>query len=243
MLLWCAVNDPSTSKSVKNLAVLQETVVSCRLCPRLVAYREEVARTKRAAYRNWNYWGRPVPSLGEVDARLLVVGLAPAAHGGNRTGRIFTGDRSADFLFSSLHRAGFASQPTSHSKDDGLRLIDCYITAPVHCAPPDNKPLPVEFETCRRYLRRELQLLAGLRAVVALGRIAWDQYLRARREVGQPIPKPLPKFGHLSESALDDGILLVGSYHPSQQNTQTGKLTPDMLDRVFARVRDFLATH
>ncbi len=236
------MDDSPRLENARSLAALHETVISCRLCPRLVAYREQVARTKRAAYKDWNYWGRPVPSLGEPNARLMVVGLAPAAHGGNRTGRIFTGDRSADFLFSSLYRAGFASQPTSHSRDDGLRLIDCYITAPVHCAPPDNKPLPVEFETCRRYLRRELELMTGLRAVVALGRIAWDQYLRARRELGRTIPKPFPKFGHLSECLLDDGILLVGSYHPSQQNTQTGKLTPDMLDRVFARVRDFLAT-
>lgn len=241
MLVWLRVEESVRSTIARNLEVLHQTVISCRLCPRLVAYREQVAHTKRAAYRDWEYWGRPVPSLGEPGARLMVIGLAPAAHGGNRTGRIFTGDRSADFLFSSLHRAGFASQPTSHSRDDGLRLTDCYITAPVHCAPPDNKPLPVEFDTCRRYLRKELEIMTGLRAVVALGRLAWDQYLRARKELGQAIPRPLPKFGHLSEYRLDDRILLVGSYHPSQQNTQTGKLTPEMLDRVFARVRECLA--
>ncbi len=236
------MHDPFTGENADAFTALHRTVIGCRLCPRLVAYREQVARTKRAAYNDWDYWGKPVPSLGEPNARLLVVGLAPAAHGGNRTGRIFTGDRSGDFLFGALCRAGFANQATSRRRDDGLRLIDCYITAPVHCAPPDNKPLPVEFDTCRRYLLRELELLTRLQVVVALGRIAWDQYLRARKELGQAVPKPLPKFGHLSEAQLDGRIRLVGSYHPSQQNTQTGKLTPEMFDRVFARAREHLTS-
>ncbi len=219
------------------LALLQQSMTECRLCPRLVQFREEVAEKKRAAYRNWDYWGKPVPSLGSADARLLIVGLAPAAHGGNRTGRVFTGDRSGDFLFGTLHRFGFASQPSSQGKDDGLELRDAYITAAVHCAPPGNRPLPDEFRTCRRYLERELTLLTDVRVIVALGRIAWQEIVRARRDLGWPVPNPLPPFAHAATCYLDDSTVLICSYHPSQQNTSTGKLTQPMFDEVFRKAR------
>jgi uracil-DNA glycosylase len=216
---------------------LHATIVSCRKCPRLVQWRESVAATKRRAYRSCDYWGKPVPSLGSLDARLLIVGLAPAAHGGNRTGRIFTGDRSADFLFRTLHRFGFASQPESRHRDDGLSLIDTYITAAVHCAPPDNKPLPIEFAACRPYLTTEIGLLRQVRAVVVLGRIAWQEHWKARSELGLPVPRPLPPFKHGAESSLDGGTVLISSYHPSQQNTVTGRLTWEMFDEVFRTAR------
>jgi uracil-DNA glycosylase family 4 len=220
---------------VDTLHVLQATIVDCRLCPRLVSHREQVARIKVRRYREEEYWGRPIPSWGPPNARLLIVGLAPAAHGGNRTGRIFTGDRSGDFLFQALHRAGFANQPWSRDRHDGLRLFDCYITAAVRCAPPANKPLPEELSTCRRYLVRELQLLPRVRVVIALGRIAFDAFLRAWVEAGRPAPAPRPRFGHGVAAALPGGTLLLGSYHPSQQNTQTGRLTLAMFQRVFSR--------
>ena len=219
------------------LRLLQQSMTECRLCPRLVEFREEVAAKKRAAYRDWDYWGKPVPSLGSADARLLIVGLAPAAHGGNRTGRIFTGDRSGDFLFGTLYRFGFANQPSSRRKDDGLQLVDAYITAAVHCVPPGNRPLPAEFRTCRHYLRRELTLLKEVRVVVALGRIAWQEIVRARKELDWPIPNPLPPFGHAATCRLDDSTILICSYHPSQQNTSTGKLTQSMFDEVFRKAR------
>jgi uracil-DNA glycosylase family 4 len=203
----------------------------------LVHYREEVARRKVRRFQDWEYWGRPVPSFGSLDARLLIVGLAPAAHGGNRTGRIFTGDRSGDWLYRALHRFGFANQPTSTHKDDGLRLIDCYITAAIHCAPPDNKPLPDEFVNCRPYLLEELERLRNVRTVVPLGSIAFKTYFAARKELGWTNPSPLPVFTHGGVAILDKGIRLISSYHPSQQNTQTGKLTEAMFDNVFRKAR------
>lgn len=212
-------------------------MVACRRCPRLVEYRERVAREKVRRYRAEPYWGRPVPSLGPADARLLVVGLAPAAHGGNRTGRIFTGDRSGDFLFRALHEAGFANQPNSAHAEDGLRLLDCYITAVLHCAPPENRPRPGELEACRPYLVEELTLLRAVRVVVALGAIAFEHFLRAWAAAGRLAPSRRPRFSHGAEARLPAGPVLLASYHPSQQNTQTGRLTPAMLARIFARAR------
>ncbi len=223
--------------SDKELEGLNREVVECRRCPRLVDWRERVAREKRAAFRNQEYWGRPVPGFGDPAARLLILGLAPAAHGGNRTGRIFTGDRSGDWLFASLWRTGFANQPTSVARDDGLALIDCYITAPVKCAPPDNKPLPGERDNCAPWLERELALLDTVRVVVALGSYAWDTALRHLGPV-----RPKPRFTHAAEAALPDHRTLLASYHVSQQNTQTGRLTEAMLDAVFRRARELLGS-
>jgi len=219
----------------EELQRLDRELIECRRCPRLVAWREQVAREKRAAFRNWDYWGRPVPGFGDPDARLLILGLAPAAHGGNRTGRIFTGDRSGDWLFASLWRTGFANQPTSVSRDDGLKLRDCYITAPVKCAPPGNKPLPEERDNCAPWLERELALLPAIRVVVALGSYAWDTALRHLGPV-----RPKPRFTHGAEAALPHGRTLLASYHVSQQNTSTGRLTEAMLDQVFLRARELL---
>jgi uracil-DNA glycosylase family 4 len=212
-----------------------QCITACRLCPRLVEWREQVAREKRAAYAHEEYWGRPVPGFGDPGARLLICGLAPAAHGGNRTGRIFTGDRSGDWLFAALHRAGFANQPTSIHVNDGLRLTDCYITACVRCAPPANRPAPEERDRCQPYLMKDLQLLTGLRAIVCLGSFAWDGVVRTLRILGWK-PLPRPRFGHGCTSQVGP-YLLLGSYHPSQQNTFTGKLTREMLDQVFAAAR------
>jgi uracil-DNA glycosylase family 4 len=220
--------DPGTP-----LAQLEDRITHCRRCPRLVAWREQVARDKRAAFADEDYWGRPVPGFGDPRAGIFVLGLAPAAHGGNRTGRVFTGDRSGDFLYASLHRAGFANQPTSLHRGDGLRLRDCWITAPVKCAPPENRPTPDERDRCAPYLDRELAALP-VQVVVALGAFGWDAALR---HLGRPRPKP--KFGHGAETVLD-GVTLLGSYHVSQQNTFTGKLTPDMLDAVFGRAAALL---
>jgi uracil-DNA glycosylase family 4 len=217
------------------LAAVQADVAACRRCPRLVAWREEVARTGRASYAGQTYWGRGVPGFGDPHAALVIVGLAPAAHGANRTGRMFTGDRSGDWLFAALHRAGFASQPTSTSADDGLTLRDAYITATVHCAPPANKPRPDERANCAPYLARELVLLDRALVVVALGQFAW-QALSAFYEL-----RPRPAFGHLAEAPLPDGLVLLGSYHPSQQNTFTGTLTEPMFDAVFTRARAVIA--
>jgi len=222
---------------VNALRQLQTTIVNCRLCPRLVTHREQVAREKVRRYRDEAYWGRPIPSWGPRTARLLIVGLAPAAHGGNRTGRIFTGDRSGDFLFRALYSAGFANQPWSRHRRDGLRLRDCYITAALRCAPPANKPLPEELATCRQFLMQELQLLPRVRVVIVLGRIAFDAFLRAWVEAGRPAPDSRPRFGHGVAAELPGGTLLLGSYHPSQQNTQTGRLTAAMFERVFTRAR------
>jgi uracil-DNA glycosylase len=219
------------------LTVLHDTVAACRRCPRLVAHREQTAHVKTRRFREWTYWGKPVPGFGSAKARLLIVGLAPAAHGGNRTGRIFTGDRSGDWLYRALYRFGFANQPRSVSRDDGMRLIDCYITATVRCAPPGNKPLPDEFERCRPFLVDELRLLTQVRVVIALGKIAFDGYLKACRELGHLLPHPLPAFGHGQVHRLPWGVMLIGSYHPSQQNTFTGKLTAPMFDAVFAKAR------
>jgi uracil-DNA glycosylase len=220
-----------------SLETLAAEIVGCRRCPRLVAWREEVARTKRASHAHERYWGRPVPSLGDPDARVLVLGLAPAAHGGNRTGRIFTGDRSGDWLFAALWRAGLANQPESRSRDDGLRLRDCYVTAAVRCAPPDNKPLPAERDRCAPFLVRELELLSSVRVIVCLGGFAWDAALRARATLDVPTPRPKPRFGHGAEVAGERWPLL-GCYHPSQQNTFTGRLTEEMIDQVMARARE-----
>lgn len=208
-------------------------IVDCRRCPRLVRWRELVAREKRAAFREQSYWGRPVPGFGDPKARVLVCGLAPAAHGGNRTGRVFTGDRSGDWLYAALHRAGFANQPTSTNRDDGLELLDCYITACVRCAPPANKPTPKERDNCLGYLVEDLRLLRHVRVIVCLGGFAWDGALRALRKLGHTTPRR-PKFGHAAEAEV--GLyLLLGCYHPSQQNTFTGRLTRPMLDGVFKR--------
>lgn len=213
------------------MRVLHEEIIACRACPRLVEWRERVAREKRRAYRDQTYWGRPITGFGDQNARLVIVGLAPAAHGGNRTGRIFTGDRSGDFLFAALHRAGFANQPTSVSRDDGLALRDVFIVAPVRCAPPDNKPLPEEFARCAPFLDREIALLPRVNVYLALGAIAWKAVLDhfARREIA--LPSPRPAFTH-GASARVGTAWLLGSYHVSQQNTQTGRLTPAMLDDV-----------
>lgn len=218
-----------------SLEDLNRRVVVCRHCPRLVAWRESVAAIKRAAFRDEEYWARPLTGFGDPDARVLVVGLAPAAHGGNRTGRIFTGDRSGDWLFASLHRTGFANQPESVSRDDGLRLRDCYVTATVRCAPPQNRPSPDERDRCLPYLVEEIGLLPKVRAIVCLGHYAWDGVLRALRDRGHK-PERKPRFGH-GVTAQVGPYALVGSYHPSQQNTFTGKLTESMLDAVFERAR------
>jgi uracil-DNA glycosylase family 4 len=215
------------------LKVLRNRIITCERCPRLREYCREVARVKRRAYRDQEYWGRPVPPFGEADARLLVVGLAPAAHGGNRTGRMFTGDRSGDYLYRALYQTGFATQPTSLSRDDGQRLTGAYITAVVRCAPPDNKPAPEEIRNCREYLLRELEILRDVRVVVALGKIAFDNYLRA---VGLRPSQFV--FGHNREFDLQP--VLISSYHPSQQNTSTGKLTEAMLLDVFRRARQII---
>ena len=221
-----------------SLDQLQEEIIACRACPRLVSWREQVAREKRAGFRSETYWGRPVPSFGDARARLLICGLAPAAHGGNRTGRVFTGDRSGDFLFAALHRAGFANQAKSIHRSDGLRLIDCYITACVHCCPPDNHPTPRERDTCQAYLVRELALLRRVRCVVCLGGFAWDGFLHALAVRGEA-PRPRPRFGHGAEARIG-GLMLLGCYHPSQQNTFTGRLTDTMLDDIFRTARRWI---
>ncbi len=219
---------------------LQREIVECQICPRLAAYRQQVASKKRRAYLDWDYWGKPVPSLGTPDARLLIVGLAPGAHGSNRTGRMFTGDKSGDLLFDTLWRFGFCNQPTSLQREDGLRLKETYITAALHCVPPQNRPATDELVNCRSYLKRELQLLTKVRVVVALGSVGWRSLLLGLRELGISVPPPLPAFGHLSSCKIADKITLIGCYHPSQQNTQTGRLTPEMFSAVFAKARELL---
>jgi uracil-DNA glycosylase family 4 len=219
------------------LRALTAEIIECRACPRLVAWREKVAREKRAAFAGEEYWGRPVPGFGDAKARVAVVGLAPAAHGGNRTGRVFTGDRSGDFLFASMYRTGFANQPTSERADDGLRLRDCYVAAAVRCAPPANKPTPAERDECRPYLVRELELLRRLRVVIVLGAFGYEAAWAALRQAGVAMPARRPRFAHGLE--VDCGrVTIVGSFHPSQQNTFTGRLTPPMLDAVFTRARE-----
>ena len=225
--------------TAQRLSVLNEEIISCRKCPRLVRYREKVARTKRRAYRDWTYWGRPVPGFGDPRAELLIIGLAPAAHGANRTGRMFTGDRSGEFLYRLLHRAGLANQPNSTHRSDGLGLRNTYITAAIRCAPPANRPLPGEILNCRPYLETELELLRP-RAVLALGRIAFDAYLRLLQERGVIAARSAYPFSHGASYPLPGGPRLFASYHPSQQNTQTGRLTPAMFIRVLGKIRRYL---
>ena len=249
--------DPSTTDpgspagvaaSIGSVAELDALIVGCRACPRLVAWREHVAVVKRLSFQDETYWGRPVPGFGPADARVLIVGLAPAAHGANRTGRMFTGDRSGEVLFAALHRTGYASQPTAVRIGDGLELTDLRITAPVHCAPPANKPTPDELRTCSAYLTRELELLAGtVRVAVTLGAIGWQALLRSLAEGGWLIPRPRPVLGHGAEIELPhpDGrrLWVLGCYHVSQQNTFTGRLTPAMVDAVLMRATELAAGH
>jgi uracil-DNA glycosylase len=225
---------PGVARNAADLDALNAGMIDCFACPRLVAWRELKANEKVARFRGETYWGRPVPGFGDPAAGILVVGLAPAANGGNRTGRVFTGDASGDFLWPVLHAVGLASRPTSVRADDGLTLSGARIAAAVRCAPPDNKPTPDEMATCQPYLVRELRLLDGLRVIVALGAIAWDSTLRALSVTGVAIARPRPRFGHGAESSVGPYILL-GTYHPSQQNTNTGRLTAPMLEAVLRR--------
>ena len=230
-----------TAENERKLAALARRIVRCRLCPRLVKHREAAAADPPRRYRGQAYWARPLPGFGDSHARVLIVGLAPAAHGGNRTGRMFTGDRSGDWLFRALYESGFANQPASTHAGDGLALSGAYITAALRCAPPANKPFPGEMLCCQPYLLEELALLRDARVVIALGKIAWDAYLRARRAARLPLPRPLPRFGHGARSAMPDGTALLGSFHPSQQNTFTGRLTRPMLRQVFSTARRLAA--
>lgn len=223
----------------------EREVVACGRCPRLRAWCEEVARVKRRAFRDETYWGKPVPAWGDREARLLIVGLAPAAHGANRTGRMFTGDGSGDWLYAALHRAGFASQPSSRNRDDALSLRDAFVTASARCAPPDNRPTPEELAACSTYLDREFELLTRVEVVLALGAIAWESVLRRAARLAA-VPAPRPKFGHLARAAVvvrraATPVVLLGSYHPSRQNTQTGRLTLPMWDDVFREARELLS--
>ncbi len=228
------------TEALTSLRVLQKEIIVCRKCPRLVAYREKVAREKRRAYREWTYWGKPVTGFGDSKAVLLILGLAPAAHGANRTGRVFTGDRSGDFLYKALFKAGFANQPTSLHRDDGLQLNNAYIAAAIRCAPPHNKPLPQEISNCRGYFERALEILHP-KAVLALGKIAWDAYLEILKQRGLIASRATFRFAHGAEAELPGGSpRLFGVYHPSQQNTQTGKVTPAMYAQVLRRIRRFL---
>lgn len=230
----------SNSSGPNTLDRLAAEVHACRRCARLVEWREARAADPPRRFRGEDYWQRPLAGFGDPAARLAIVGLAPAAHGGNRTGRMFTGDRSGDWLYAALHRAGYANQPESIRRDDGLRLSDAYLTATVRCAPPANRPTPAERDNCLPYLARELALLERCQAIVALGAFAWDGALRALRELGCDVPRPKPRFGHSVEAQVG-GWALLGCYHPSQQNTFTGRLTERMLDEVFARARELSA--
>jgi uracil-DNA glycosylase family 4 len=225
---------------MRRFHLLNERIVACRRCPRLVAYCAAVALQKRREFINWDYWGRPVPNFGDPKARLLVIGLAPAAHGGNRTGRVFTGDRSGDWLYRALHKAGFANQPTGRDRNDGLKLVDCAITAVIHCAPPGNRPLPEEIENCRPWLVGTIDILR-VRVIVALGQIAWKAAVEQALSRGWLVGRR-PPFRHAARVELADGRLLVASYHPSQQNTFTGRLTEPMFDQVFAIARQRLGS-
>jgi len=234
---------PPARRLPASLIPLQKQIVRCELCPRLVEWRTSIAREKTLRFQDQEYWGRPVPSFGDPEARVLIVGLAPAAHGGNRTGRIFTGDRSGDWLYRALYRGGFANQPTSVSRDDGLELNDCYITAVIHCAPPANKPAIDEIANCRPYLLREIELLPSVKVVVGLGRLAFEAAISAiGQEEKEPLGRrsPRPQFRHCAEVPLRNGITLIASFHPSQQNTFTGKLTEPMFDQVFSRTRELI---
>ena len=223
-----------------SLEALEREITSCRKCPRLVAWREEVARVKRASFAGETYWGRPIPGFGDPAASVVILGLAPAAHGGNRTGRIFTGDRSGDWLFAALYRAGYANQPISVSREDGLRLTDCWVLAAVRCAPPANKPTPAERDNCLPYAVRELELITSARVILCLGGFAWDAALRTLVALGHERPRPRPRFGHGAE-AVSGRFTLLGCFHPSQQNTFTGRLTEEMLDTILARARQLSA--
>jgi uracil-DNA glycosylase family 4 len=230
-----AVLDPAReAPRVGSVGALEMRIPACRACPRLVHWREEVGRTRRRAYRDWTYWARPVPGFGDPRARLVIVGLAPGAHGGNRTGRAFTGDRSGDFLYAALHRAGLANQPTSRDRDDGLRLDGAWVTLAVRCVPPDNRPHPDELLRCAPWLDAELDFLRP-RAVLALGAIAWAAVLGHFRRRGLQLPRPSPRFAHGAELEVAGGPRLFGAYHVSQQNTQTGRLKPEMFDQVLRR--------
>lgn len=235
----CPLANDTPYAGCGSVKALNRIIVDCRRCPRLTDYREQVARDKRAAFRKQEYWGRPVPGFGDPRARVFIVGLAPAAHGGNRTGRVFTGDRSGDFLYAALYRAGFANQPTSISRDDGLRLTDVYVAAAARCAPPDNKPTHEELDLCRPYLIRELQLLEHAQVIVALGQIAFDAALRTLAGAGQVLSTPKPKFAHGATFATGPYALL-SCYHPSQRNTSTGLVTPGMYDRLLEQVQRLL---
>lgn len=228
----------------RTLAALTREIGRCRACPRLVAWREESAANPPRRFAGESYWARPVPGFGDPAAPLLLVGLAPAAHGGNRTGRMFTGDSSGDFLFAALHRAGFASRPESIRRGDGLTLAGVYMLAPVRCAPPDNRPTPAEFDRCRPFFVRELALLPEVRVLLALGGLAWASSLRVLAEHGAAIPRPVPAFAHGAEEEIDvpgrGGMTLLGSYHVSRQNTNTGRLTPAMFDAVLARAKELV---
>jgi uracil-DNA glycosylase family 4 len=227
--------------AARRLEALARRIVVCRRCPRLVCHREASAAAPPSRYRGQRYWARPLPGFGDAEATILLVGLAPAAHGGNRTGRMFTGDRSGDWLFRALWEADLASRPTSSHRGDGLTLRGAYITAAIRCPPPANRPTPAEIERCRPFLLAELATLARVRVVVALGRIGWDAYLRARRAVGLAVPRPLPRFGHGAQAVMPDGVMLLATFHPSQQNTFTGRLTRPMLRAVLARARRLAA--
>ncbi len=228
------------SRDAAELQRLEGEIVACRRCPRLVAWRELVAREKRAAFAGEDYWGRPIPGFGDPGAAVMLLGLAPAAHGANRTGRVFTGDRSGDFLFAALHRTGFANQPRSSHAGDGLALRGAWIAAAVRCAPPANRPTPAERDACLPFALRELELLGAVRVVVCLGAFAWDAALRILAGGGVALPRPRPRFGHAAELAIPadpPAPLLLGCFHPSQQNTFTGRLTAPMLDAVLLRAR------
>jgi len=227
------------NRRFQTLTVLAAGVIACRRCPRLIAHCRRVAREKKSEFQDWHYWGRPVPGVGDPNARLLIVGLAPGAHGSNRTGRMFTGDSSGDWLYGALHRFGFASQPSSRSRDDGQMLTDCFITAAARCAPPGNKPTPVELARCRPFLAEELKLLRQIRVVLTLGRIGHESFLRASGWWDR-LARRRPAFGHGATVELPDGLRLLSSYHPSRQNTNTGRLTRDMWYEVFVQVRKAL---
>lgn len=233
------MTDRASSKWT-TLSAVERAVVGCRRCPRLIAHCEHVARQKKHAFRDWTYWGKPVPGFGDPTARLLIVGLAPAAHGANRTGRMFTGDTSGDWLYEALHEFGFASQPESSSRSDGMRLTDCYITAAARCAPPQNRPTAGEIANCRPFLVRELALLRQVRVVLSLGRVGYEAWLRASGWWRRMTPQERPPFGHGWEAALPDGSTLLCSYHPSRQNTNTGRLTRAMWWAVFRRARQLV---
>ncbi|PYY05082.1 MAG: uracil-DNA glycosylase [Acidobacteria bacterium] len=220
-----------------SIAELNRAVVNCTLCPRLVAYREEIGRVKRRAYMDWEYWAKPVPGFGDREARVLILGLAPGAHGSNRTGRPFTGDGSGDFMYPVLHETGFASQPIAISRDDGMSLTGAYITAAVRCAPPANKPTPEEIANCAHFLDAEIALLPNVKIVIALGKIGFDAYLNYLRRTGIITSRAPYQFRHGAEYRMPDGIVLLGTYHPSLQNTNTGKLTAEMFRRIFERAR------